>query len=390
MTLAALIVFSVSAALLAYILVGYPLLLGALARRRGRPTLREPREDSVSAIVAVHNGEQFLEAKLRSLLALDYPPGRLEIIVVSDGSTDRTAAIAAAYAPQGVRCLELPRGGKCAALNAGIAQATGDILLLTDVRQEVAPDSLRYLTACYADPAVGVVSGHLLIRRGERADQENIGLYWRFETWMRDQLSALDSMFGATGPFYSMRRRLAVPVPADVLLDDMYLPLVGAFFAGYRLIVEPRAVAYDYPTTLDTEFGRKVRTLAGNYQLLRLEPRLLTSANRMWLHFVSYKLGRLSLPFLLAAVAGSSFFLPAPLNWISLSAQAAFYGLAALDPWLPSRSMLKRFTSPVRTFVVMMMAAVRALAVFFVPARSLWKVTRITPSTPSGVASKGT
>src|SRR5438067_94537 len=128
-------VFVISSALLLYIIAGYPLLLRALRRRASRPVLRNTNTPRVSVIVAVYNGAAFLEAKLRSLLALDYPKDCLEIIVVSDGSTDDTNRIAREFA--GVKLIEVPRAGKCAALNAAIPEAGGEILLLTDVRQVV-------------------------------------------------------------------------------------------------------------------------------------------------------------------------------------------------------------------------------------------------------------
>jgi hypothetical protein len=111
-----------------------------------------------------------------------------------------------------------------------------------------------------------VVSGDLIIRQGD-LEESNVGAYWRYESWIRKQLGRIDSTLGATGPFYAIRRELAVPIPVDTLLDDVYLPL-SAFFLGYRLVVAEEARAFDYPTNVNIEFGRKVRTLAGNYQLL--------------------------------------------------------------------------------------------------------------------------
>lgn len=371
-------IFLATVLLIAYLLFGYPLLLGLLARRYGRPVQRARQQPSVSVIIAVYNGELYLANKLRSVLALDYPRERMEIIVVSDGSTDRSEEIALSF--EGVRLLRQERGGKPAALNTAIPQASGEILLLTDVRQELAADSLSYLMENFADPQVGVVSGELLIRSGTTQEQADIGLYWRFESWMRDRLSALDSMFGATGPFYAMRRALAVPIPPDTLLDDVFLPL-NAFFRSYRLVVDRRAKAWDPPTTLDTEFRRKVRTLAGNYQILLAYPALLGPANRMWLHFVSYKFGRLLLPWLLLLVAIASFGLPDPWRIPVIALEAAFYLLAGCDRWIPQGWPLKRLTSPAHTFVLMMAAAVGGLSVFFRPARSLWKVTSAPPET---------
>jgi len=367
--------FALFSVLVFYILVGYPLLLALAARLRARPVRRGAYEPSISIIIAVHNGAQWLEAKLHSVLALDYPREKMEVVVVSDGSTDHSEAIARQFEGQGVRLVKVPKGGKPLALNAAIATVSGEILLLTDVRQMLAANSVGCLMRCLADPEVGVVSGELVIATGESQEETQIGLYWKFEVWLRDQLSLIDSMFGATGAFYAMRRELAVTIPADILLDDVYLPL-AAFFRGYRLIIEKSAYAYDVPTRREAEFRRKVRTLAGNYQILMAYPSLLGWGNRMWWHFVSYKLGRLLLPWALIGMALSSVFLPDPWRWWIAGGQAFGYALAGLDEWIPTGFPIKKLSSPARTFVVMMAAAAMAVSVFFVPAQSLWKSTR--------------
>jgi biofilm PGA synthesis N-glycosyltransferase PgaC len=374
------VLFIAGATIVTYVIVIYPLLLGALARR-AKPVQKGDRLESVSVIIAVHNGARFIRDKIESVLRLDYPRDLLEVIVVSDGSTDETDEIVREFAARGVRLMPVARGGKCAALNAAIPTARGEILLLTDVRQEIEPASLRKLVQCYADQSVGAVSGELIIRKGERQDEAETRLYWLYESWIRKQLGRLDSIFGATGPFYSIRRRLTVPIPPDILLDDVYLPM-PAFLQGYRLIVEPEARAYDYPTTRDTEFGRKVRTLAGNYQILMAFPQLLGPGNRMWFHFMSYKVGRLVLPWALVAIGVASFFLPGYWATAAVALQALFYGLAAIDPLFGAGNPLKRVSSPVRTFVAMMIAAVLGLRVFFVPPRSLWKETKVTLQEP--------
>jgi len=368
--------FCASAALGLYIVLGYPLLLGLMARLWPKPVCKSRQRKTVSVLIPVHNGERFIGAKLDSILALDYPRELMEILVISDGSTDRTDSIVGEFAPQGVRLLRVPRGGKCAALNAAIPQARNEILLLTDMRQTVAAESLQAMMDCFADASVGAVSGELIIRMGASHGEADIGLYRRYENWIRNRLSDVDSIFGALGSFYALRRELAVPIPADQLLDDMYLPL-AAFFRGYRLIVEPRARAFDYATSRETEFARKARTLAGNYQILRSYPALLGPGNRMWLHYASYKLGRLMLPWVLAAAFVSSCFLPLPWRWLILGGQAVFYGMAAVDPLLPAGFPAKRISSFARTFVVLMLAAIWGLKVFFVAPRSLWKESKI-------------
>ena len=370
------LLFFVCVALVVYFVMGYPLVLAFLARRKAKPVANGLELRTASFIIPVHNGARFLRRKLESILALDYPRQLIEILVVSDGSTDETKEIAVEFAAAGVQLLLIPRSGKAAALNSAVPRLSGEILILTDVRQDLEPQSLRFLTAPFHDRNVGVVSGELILRAGDTQSEADVGLYWRYESWIRRNLSALDSMFGATGPFYAIRRELFRPIPEDILLDDVYLPM-SAFFSGYRLIVEPRALAYDYPMTRQREFDRKVRTLGGNYQLLFRMPRLLTFRNRLLWHFLSYKVGRLLLPWLILLTFAASLKLPAPWNAVVVGIQLFFCVLALLDSSVPQRSLLKRLSSPARTFLVLMAATVKGLKVLFVPPRALWKVTDI-------------
>ncbi len=369
-------VFVASTSAILYVLAGYPLLLARIARRQVRTIQKDDTERTVSVIIAVRNGENFLAAKLNSILASNYPRDRMQITVVSDGSDDRTDEIARSFQDSGVAFFRNERRGKAAAVNTGIANATGEILILTDVRQTLDPNSIRNVVACFGDPTVGAVSGELSIRQGVSAEEADTGLYWRYEVFIRKQMSRVDSTFGTNGPFYALRRSLAVPIPEDTLLDDVYLPL-AAFFQGYRLILEESAKAFDYPTNLTSEFQRKVRTQAGLYQILQQYPQLLSSCNRMRVHFLSAKFGRLMMPFLLILVAISSLGLPQPFREIAVTCQALFYLTALADQWIPQRSPLKRISSPVRTFVVLMAAAFMALKIFFVPPRALWKETSV-------------
>ncbi|MGH9641159.1 MAG: glycosyltransferase family 2 protein [Terriglobales bacterium] len=356
-----------------YILAGYPILLYWLASRYGKPIRKQPQFKSVSILIAVYNGEPVIAQKLRSVVALDYPKELLEIIVLSDGSNDRTNAIVREFAPDGIELVELPHGGKPAALNVGIARSKGEILVLTDARQPLEPDSVSHLVACFSDPTVGAVSGDLPMRKGETAEQQSTSMYWVIERWIRKNLGRLDSNFGTTGPFYAMRRELAPVMPSDTLLDDMYLPLAG-FFQGYRIVVDEQAVAWEQAFTVKGEFRRKMRTLAGNYQILRFYP-LLSFHNRMLLHFLSYKMGRLALPWILVALFVTSFGLPRHWNALMAGIQALFYLLALGDLVIPAGTMLKRVSSPARAFVNLMAAAAMAVCVFFLPPERIWKPT---------------
>ena len=370
------VAFLISVALLLYVVVGYPIVLATLAKFFAKPIRKDNEHRSVSIIVAVRNGEKFIADKLNSILALDYPKELIEILVVSDGSDDATAQIAASFADRGVALYSLLRGGKASALNLGISKATGEILILTDVRQKLAVDSVRKLVGCFGDPQVGVVSGELSILQGKTDEETDTRLYWNYEVWIRKHMSCIDSTFGANGPFYAIRRALAVPIPQDTLLDDVYLPL-AAFFSGYRVVLDDSAKAFDYPTGLHSEFKRKVRTQAGLFQILRSYPQMLTSENRMRFHFLSAKYGRPTMPWLLLVAALSSCGLPAPFALWAVILQTLFYGLAASDRRMPAWSPLKRLSSPIRTFVMLVLSSVVAVKIFFVPPRELWKETQV-------------
>ena len=373
-----------------YILIGYPLLL-AIFTRRAAPGVRKdstflPR---ATVLLAVHDGEQFIVRKLESLLSLDYPAGRLEILVISDGSTDDTDRLVAQFAGRGVRLIRVPRSGKAAALNAGLAHTTGEILFFTDVRQGIDSAALAHLAANFADPTVGAVTGELCwldpSRQGEHADME---LYWRYELWARSRHSAIDSIFSVTGCIYALRRDLADPLPPGTLTDDAVFSL-RAFFRGYRVIFDPEARAYDYPTAEGGEFTRKLRTLAGLWQLHVRMPELFTSANRMRFHFLSYKFARLVLPWAILLVWISTLALPSGSfrDWL-LGGEMLFVVVALLDRFVPKSWPVKRLSSPAHTFLSMNAAAFLSLAVFVLPAGSLWKKpTRVVASAPSTTGS---
>jgi cellulose synthase/poly-beta-1,6-N-acetylglucosamine synthase-like glycosyltransferase len=329
---------------ISYIYLGYPFLLAACARVARRPAHKAELEagewPSLSIILAARNEADRLPSRLRNLLDLDYK-GRREIIVVSDGSTDRTAAILHEYR-RAVRAIELPAGGKPTALNKGVEAATGDILVFADARQRFAQDALIHLAANFADPQVGGVTGELFLdhHANDSTIGDGVGLYWRYEKWLRRNESAVWSTLGATGAIYALRRSLWRPLPASTLLDDVLAPM-RVVLAGYRVVFEERARAYDRPSPdAAAESRRKTRTLAGNYQILAQEPRLLLPiANPVWLQYVSHKIGRLVVPWALVGALLSSAAL-APASWVfsaAFLAQVGFYGLAVLGGCLDAR-----------------------------------------------------
>jgi poly-beta-1,6-N-acetyl-D-glucosamine synthase len=362
-----------------YALALYPLLLYVIARRAPRRVSTAPKAKTVTVLLPVHNGEQWIRGKLESILALDYPHELMRVIVISDGSTDATEAIAREFSRNGVEVVAVPKGGKPLAINKGMALADGEILFFTDVRQKLDRDCLRRLIANFADPDVGAACGELIILDGHTQEEQSVGLYWKVEKWIRRQLSRSGTLLVITGCVYAVRRDAAEPVPPDVLGDDIFIPQ-AVLRKGYRVVFEEDAKAYDYPTSRDVEFHRKVRTLAGLYQFVRRR-----GLGPYPFHFFSYKVSRLLLPYALLIIAVSSPFLtPAPVAIAVVAAQLLFYGLAALDNAVPDGSFLKKISSPARTFCMLMAASLRSVSVLFVPAANLWKTTHVRAAKTQG------
>jgi cellulose synthase/poly-beta-1,6-N-acetylglucosamine synthase-like glycosyltransferase len=360
-----------------YILIGYPLLLAALPAK-GKPLVKKDLNyrSTVSLVMAIYNGAAHVRPKMETIFALDYPRQLLQIIVVSDGSTDESEVMVREYADRGVQLFVQPHLGKASAVNLALEHATGDILFFTDIRQPLDRMALRHLIANFADPTVGAVTGELRLLKSEAGEQADMDLYWRYEIWARGRQSAIDSLFNTTGCIYAMRRALAAPMPPDTLSDDAALPL-GAFFRGYRIIFDPQAIAYDYPALPGTEGRRRFRNLAGLWQTFVRNPRLFTG-KRMRFHFLAHKFGRLMLPWALLVVFGASVALGMTASlWWPLLAEVAFVALAWMDGLVPKAFPLKWLTSPARTFLVMNMASLTAVSVFFRPAEQLWVPTKV-------------
>lgn len=378
-------VFWIAAALVSYSYLGYPVWLWVRSRWSPRPVRRGLVEGqsapAVSAVMVVHNEEVVIARKLENLLTLDYPQEQLEVVVVSDGSTDRTPDFLADYARDSrlrtrLRILLKPVSqGKAAGLNDAIGLATGEVLLFTDARQHIESGALLRLVENFADPDVGAASGELML--GDPINGETgkgMGLYWRIEKKIRELESASGSVVGATGAIYCARRSLlgTSPLPEGTILDDVLLPM-QIVRKGSRVIFDSRARAWDSPDLGEgREFSRKVRTLSGNYQLLQLAPWLLSSQNAIRFEFVSHKLSRLAVPFALLALLIASMFLPQPLYRAGLGAQLAFYALSLAALAGVKIGPLSRIADPARTFVVLNSAAVVAFVNFVTGRKAVW------------------
>ena len=368
-------VFWFAASLVGYSYLGYPAWLWLRSRWSPRPVRRGLAAPAVSAVMVVRNEEAVIARKLENLLTLDYSQAKLDVVVVSDGSSDRTPAIVADYArdPR-VRTLMKPVcQGKAAGLNDAIKLATGEVLLFTDARQHIESGALRLLIENFADPDIGAASGELTL--GDPTSGETgkgMGLYWRMEKKIRELESASGSVAGATGAIYCARRKLLDPLPEGTILDDVLLPM-QVVRKGFRVIFDSRARAWDSPDLGEgREFSRKVRTLSGNYQLLQLAPWLLSSQNEIRFEFVSHKLSRLAVPFALLALLIASMFLPQPLYRAALGAQLAFYALSLVALAGVKIGPLSRIADPARTFVILNSAAMVAFINFVTGRKAVW------------------
>jgi cellulose synthase/poly-beta-1,6-N-acetylglucosamine synthase-like glycosyltransferase len=318
---------------LLYTYIGYPVLIAALAALWPRKIVRTAVSPRVSLLIAAHNEERFIAAKVKNCLSLEYPCDQLEIVVGSDGSTDATAEMVEACLDDRVRLVRFDvRRGKISLLNDLIPSLAGEIVVLSDARQTYALDAVRELVKNFADPTVGAVGGELhLIDDAHSTVGSGLGLYWLYEKWMRRSESVFQSTVGGTGAIYALRKSLFQPIPADTLLDDVVIPM-NVVRQGFRMVFDSRAVAFDEVSRSGRqEFVRKVRTITGNFQLFARSPWILNPIqNPIWFQTVSHKGMRLIAPLGMLSLLGLNVML-APGSWFYssvLGAQLAFYLLA--------------------------------------------------------------
>jgi cellulose synthase/poly-beta-1,6-N-acetylglucosamine synthase-like glycosyltransferase len=355
-------VFWLSTLMLAFTFAGYPLLMWLRARGKeaASPEPLPAASPSVTALVVAHNESNRLTARIQNLLESDYPPDKLRILVVSDGSTDDTAAHVRLLGHPRVSVLELlEREGKAAGLNAGVAACESDLIVFADARQTFAADAISRLATWLADPQYGAVSGELEIAGAQSNTGSGVGAYWKLEKFLRHQEALTDSCIGCSGAIYAIRRSLFEPLPPDTILDDVVIPMRIAI-AGYRVAHDPEARAFD-PQTQEPaiESQRKSRTLAGNFQMLfRDVGWLLPWRNRLWFRLFAHKYLRLAAPlFLGAALVSSAVLWRHPFYLAALLLQGGFYLLAIVGM---ATRLRHRFLSLPAGFVFLNLAVVRA------------------------------
>lgn len=344
-----------------YTYVGYPFFL-ALSKLIFSKKIRkfDGYFPSVSVVVAVHNEGSNIFNRITDIINQNYHYGKMDIIVVSDGSTDETLEVLNTIRCECLKIIILPDNkGKAAAINAGVEKAKGDLVIFTDSRQTFAFDAIRNLSKIFADPNIGCVSGELvLLQDAVSTIEAAMGAYWKYEKWIRKAESATGSTVGATGAIYAIRKELYRPLPQGTILDDVLVPL-NIRMQGYRCLFIQEAVAYDIISKdISQEWKRKVRTLAGNWQLLSLSPKLLLPwRNPIWWRFLSHKIFRLIVPFALGGLLIASMATKGMLYNIASLLQIGFY-LIALMGWFYPVTRKQRFVNLCYFFVTMNIAAV--------------------------------
>ncbi len=318
-----------------YCYFGYPLFLWLLAQLRPNPVQKGGCEPKISVVLSVWNEEDVIERKMRDLLSLNYPRDKIDFWIGSDGSTDGTEEILSNIRDPRVHIIvHQQRRGKMATLNELVQTARNEIIIFCDARQTFAPDALRELVANFADSRVGCVSGELIFteKEGEGGTAKGVNLYWNYEKFIRKFESRLHSMLGATGAIYAIRRELFAPIPTQIVLDDMYVPL-SIIRKGYRAIFDESAKAYDHAADSPREeHRRKTRTLFGNYQIFGLFLDLFNPARSpVAIQLFSHKLLRVLVPFLLILLFILNLLLAAaPLYRTLFNLQLVFYGMAII------------------------------------------------------------
>ncbi len=330
---------------IAYTYIGYPLTLWFLTKFFPRPVLSQDNSTqlpTISVVVALKNEEKRVRARIYNLVEQNYP-GSLELIVVSDNSTDATVAYAKDSVEEftreniTIKVLELDSGaGKPCAVNMGVEAASGEVIVFADARQQFMPGSLAALASNFSDPDIGCVSGELVFVDGmDDGLQVEMGAYWRYEKAIRKMESLTGSVMGATGAIYAIRRELYTPLPEKTLLDDVLTP-VNVLCAKKRVLFDSRAIATDTVSdNIDKEWRRKVRTLAGNWQLIGYGVLWQALIHGFLFRLFWHKFARVLVPFVLPCLLISSFLGESSFFYFCGAGQLLLYFLAFLGWKVP-------------------------------------------------------
>ena len=315
-------------------------------------------------VIAVHNGEKYIKSKIESIYSQSYPVEKIQIVIVSDGSDDATVRLIKNY--PSVRLLEnTTRKGKAVALNKGVASADTQYIVFTDIRQKISSNAILSLVQRLQNEEVGAVSGELVLGGANDETSKKIGLYWRYEKFIRKSESQYKSVPGVTGALYAIRKKDYRQLKNDTILDDFEVP-INIIRQGKRVIFESSAVAYDQVSNnMAVEKQRKIRTLAGNYQSF-IRNRWLFSPckNPIFWQFISHKVLRLVVPYCLILLLLIPLFVDSDFIQSLFFIQCIVYFLALIGPKLNLSGVLGSIVNFFNVFLQMQLFVVIALMVF--------------------------
>jgi cellulose synthase/poly-beta-1,6-N-acetylglucosamine synthase-like glycosyltransferase len=401
------LLFWLATGLIGYTYAGFPVLVMLRAKLRPRPHRTADVTPSVSVVIAAHDEERSIGDRVDNLLAVDYPADRLEVVIASDGSTDRTVAEARRREDARVRVLDLPRTGKANALNAAVEASTGEILVFSDANTAYAPDAIRQLVRSFADPEVGGVAGNQVYLsskdRGGPADPTTataIGAgersYWDFDRLLKDAESLGGSVISATGAIYAIRRELFRSVP-DGVTDD-FMTSTRVIAAGRRLVFEPAAVALEpVASSSRGEYRRKVRIMTRGLRGVAMARELLDPrrygfyAVQLFTHKVLRRL--MAVPLLVIGATSAMLWDDGPIYRLAVVGQVAVYGLGAIGLGLRGHRAGRRPWFSLPAFFLLVNIASLHAAWNLITGRRIdrWQPARSTEATASpAVASAAT
>ena len=366
MTAAYQLVLWTSLGLIAFAYVGYPVVIFVLSRLLGRRPKPFPRGGDpppmVSVLVSALNEEDVVAERIENNLGQDFPADRLEIVIASDGSADRTTEIVREYEaryPGRVKLIDYPRRrGKATVLNDTLPTLAGEIVVLSDANTMFASDAISNLVRWFSDDKVGVVCGKLVLvdsSSGKNVD----GIYWSYETFIKECEGRLGALLGSNGAIYALRRQHFVPIPTDTIIDDFVIPLLVKLRYGKRIVYDVDAVATEETAPdVRAEFNRRARIGAGGFQsMARLGKLALPIYGWTSFAFLSHKVLRWLCPFLLvAAIVANLLLLQQPFYQAVLGLQLAFYAAAFVGMFLPGNSLAARVVRLTTMFTSMNLA----------------------------------
>ncbi|PHS14103.1 MAG: glycosyl transferase family 2 [Blastopirellula sp.] len=341
-----------------YVYVLYPLIIKTCSYLFGthqQPQyLKEVELPTVSLVIAAYNEEQVIEQRIMNALELDYPSDKLEIIIATDGCTDKTIAIANNYSSQGISVLIFEsRRGKPSVINDTIKKAQGDIIVMSDANTMMNPNVIKTLVRWFRDPTVGTVCGCLKLidpTNNKNAD----GIYWTYENEIKKSEGKLRALLGANGAIYAIRREIVPVIPSDTLIDDFTIPLLAKIKTGAGIVYDETAIAYEESSpNVKSEFYRRVRISSGGAQAVtRLATLLSPRYGWTCYAFLSHKIMRWASPFfLLIALITNAMLLSTSLYTMTFSFQLLFYSFCFLGNSLNITGTIGRIIRVANLFV---------------------------------------